>query len=129
MCNQMVEDGHEVTLLTLKNLNIGNNGFYLDDLSSKVKHVNLGLGKFNYNTFFKLNKAISRIDCHVVHFRLDAAFFGFLSYFFVRKKKYVVTCHNQAENEKQERLRLFVKCICYKMGMFNYIAISHQNAE
>lgn len=129
LCNQMVEDGHEVTLLTLKNLNIGNNGFYLDDLSSKVKHVNLGLGKFNYNTFFKLNKAISRIDCHVVHFHLDAAFFGFLSYFFVRNKKYVVTCHNQAENEKQERLRLFVKRICYKIGMFNYIAISHQNAE
>lgn len=35
LCNQMVEDGHDVTILTLKNLNIGNNGFYLDDLSSK----------------------------------------------------------------------------------------------
>ena len=129
LCNQMAEDGHEITLLTLKNLNIGSNGFYLGELSSKVKHVNLGLGKFSYNTFFELTKAISRIDCNVVHFHLDAAFFGFLSYFIVKNRKYVVTCHNQAENEKKEILRLFVKRICYKMGMFDYVAISHQNAE
>lgn len=129
LCNQMAADGHEVILLTMKDFKLGSNGFYLEDLSNNVKCINMGLGKFNYKTFFQLNKAICRIDCDIVHFHLDPAFFGLLSYISLRGKKFVVTSHNQAEREKTERIRLVVKQICYRFGLFDYVAISHQNAD
>ena len=39
LCNQMAEDGHDIILMTMKDPAIGNNGFYLYDISDKVKFI------------------------------------------------------------------------------------------
>ena len=39
----MANDGHEVTLLTMKDFSISNFGFYKDELSGDVRLLNLGM--------------------------------------------------------------------------------------
>ena len=130
LCNQMAIDGHEVTLLTMKDYNLENHGFYKDELNEKVKTINLSLGKFNIGTFVKVYKAIKTIKCDVVHMHLSSSFFCLLALLFDRKKKYVATCHNQAENEKKnEGFRFYVKNICIRFHLFDQVSISDQNEK
>ena len=131
LCNQMTIDGHEVTLLTMKDLGLENYGFYKAELSEKVKILNLSLVKCNLSTFIKVYKAIKSVKCDVVHLHLSASvFFGLLAIIFDGSKKYVVTCHNQAESEKKsERLRFFVKNLCLKFHLLDQVAISDQNEK
>ena len=129
LCNQMARDECEVTLLTMKNFSLRNFGFYKDDIASGVKVVNLGLGKFAPTTFYWLYRAIRQQKCDVVHFHLTAMYFGVLAVLFDRKKKYIVTSHNQAESERtNERFRYWVKKLCLKMRLLRQVAISDQNA-
>lgn len=131
LCNQMAIDGHEVTLLTMKDFSLENYGFYKDEIGEKVKILNLSLVKCNLSTFIKVYKAIKSVKCDVVHLHLSASvFFGLLAIFFDRTKKYVVTCHNQAESEKKNgRLRFFAKNLCLKFHLLDQVAISNQNAK
>lgn len=130
LCNQMARDECEVTLLTMKNFSLRNFGFYKDDIASGVKVVNLGLGKFAPTTFYWLYRAIRQQKCDVVHFHLTAMYFGVLAVLFDRKKKYIVTSHNQAESERtNERFRYWVKKLCLKMRLLRQVAISDQNAQ
>lgn len=131
LCNQMAKDGHEVTLLTMKDFTLKNYGFYKEDVSLEVNQINLGLGKFGILTFWKLYKAIKAVECDVVHMHLSGStFFGLLAMLFDHKKKYVVTSHNQAEKEKaREKVRFFEKDLCLKFRLLSQVAISHQNAK
>ena len=130
LCNQMAMDGHEVTLLTMKDFSLANFGFYKDEVNPQVRMINLGLGKFNASTFWKVSKAIMSVKCDVVHMHLNPSyFFGIGAILFDRKKKYIVTCHNQAEIEKRERARYEVKRFCLTHRLFDQVAISHQNAK
>ena len=130
LCNQMAKDGHDVTLLTMKNFSISNFGFYKDELNDNVKQLNLGMGKFGLSTFYKLYKVIRRTECDIVHFHLTAMYFGVLAVLFDRKKKYIVTSHNQADKERDRaKFRFLVKKSCLKMNLLHQVAISHQNAE
>lgn len=130
LCNQMAKDGHEVTLLTMKDFSISNFGFYKDELSGDVRQLNMGLGKFGLGTFYKLYKAIRSMKCDIVHFHLTAMYFGFLAVLLDRKKKYIVTSHNQADKERDRAaFRFLVKKVCLKLNLLHQVAISHQNAK
>ena len=130
LCNQMAKDGQEVTLLTMKDFSISNFGFYKDELSGDVRLLNMGLGKFGLSTFYKLYKTIRSMKCDVVHFHLTAMYFGFLAVFFDRKKKFIVTSHNQADKERDRaKFRYVVKKVCLKLKLLQQVAISHQNAK
>lgn len=130
LCNQMAKDGHEVTLLTMKDFSISNFGFYKDDLNDNVRHLNLGMGKFGLSTFYKLYKTIRSMKCDVVHFHLTATYFGFLAVLLDRKKKYFVTSHIQAEVERDKsKFRFIIKEISLKMNLLHQVAISNQNAR
>ncbi len=130
LCNQMAKDGHEVTLLTMKDFSISNFGFYKDELSDDVRQLNMGLGKFGLGTFYKLYKAIRSIQCDVVHLHLTATYFGFLAVLLDREKKYFVTSHIQAEIERgKSRPRFIIKRICLKLKLLHQVAISGQNAK
>ena len=130
LCNQMVKDGHEVTLLTMKDSSINNFVFYKDELNDNVRQLNLGMGKFGLGTFYKLYKGIKSQKCDVVHFHLTATYFGFLALFFDGRKKYFVTSHTQAEMERDKsRFRFSVKKICLQLKLLYQVAISHQNAR
>lgn len=130
LCNQMAKDGHDVTLLTMKNFSISNFGFYKDELNDNVKQLNLGMGKFGLSTFYKLYKVIRRTECDIVHFHLTATYFGSLALFFDRNKKYFVTSHIQAEIERgKSRFRFIIKRTCLKLNLLHQVAISDQNAR
>ena len=130
LCNQMAKDGHEVTLLTMKDFSISNFGFYKDELNDNVKQLNLGMGKFGLRTFYKLYKTIKSIKCDVVHFHLTATYFGFLALLLDRKKAYFVTSHIQAEIERgKSRFRFIVKKTCLKLNLLHQVAISDHNAR
>lgn len=129
LCNQMAEDGHDIILMTMKDPAIGNNGFYLHDISDKVKFISLNLTKFGPFTFYTLYKAIKNVNCDIVHMHLDPHFFGIVSFLLDRDKKYFITSHSQAESEKLNFLRFWVKKIGFRLHLYEQIAISHQNAE
>ena len=130
LCNQMAKDGHDVTLLTLKDFSISNFGFYKDELNDNVRQLNLGMGKFGLGTFYKLYKTIRLIECDIVHFHLTAMYFGSLALLFDRKKKYFVTSHNQAEIERSKsKFRFIIKKTCLKLRLLQQVAISDQNAR
>ena len=130
LCNQMAKDGHEVTLLTMKDFSISNFGFYKDELNDNVRQLNLGMGKFGLGTFYKLYKTIKSQKCDVVHFHLTAMYFGVLAVLLDRKKRYFVTSHIQAEIERgKSRFRFIVKKICLQLKFLHQVAISDQNAK
>ena len=128
LCNELSRDkNNEVTLITLVDDNLDNNGYYLPELSDNVSYINLGLTKGNITWAIILFNAIRKVKPDIIHFHLLSIIkFCWLSILFYRKAVYYETIHNVANNIYTSKLNKLVCKYFYVSGLVNPIAISNE---
>lgn len=119
---------NEVYLLTLTTSPHNKQNFYKDELSDRVKLIDLGYnGKSKILYLYKVYKEIKRLQPDVVHVHCLLNFI-LLSVFFYRKCKYVQTLHNKAEIGIPKYLRKVAKYL-FSHNIIHLVTISKSNQE
>ena len=128
LCNEMSKT-EEVTLLSLKDLSQGNNGFYLNDVCDRVKVEDMKLSDgFHICHLFKVWKKIHAIHPDIVHHHLAANRYAVLATMFhPAHVKVFGTIHNDVKKSYSSGFnRLEIK-ILGKLGLKKYVTISKTN--
>jgi glycosyltransferase involved in cell wall biosynthesis len=119
---------HEVVLFTLRDDSIQNKGFYVPEISPRVKYVNLkikpGLNPMLVWKFYKLLK-LEKPD--VVHCHLNLVNYFFLSSILLKNRiKFFYTIHNSAETEVNSEKERIIRRFFFKHRYFIPVAISDE---
>lgn len=97
LCNELsMSSSNEIILLSVNDDKIGNNGYYLHELSNNVKYICLKCKKgISIDSLWRIYKTIREEQPDVVHAHTDAIclFFPAMLY---RKARYVHTLHSVA---------------------------------
>ena len=98
LCNELVNQGHEVTLIVTNP--IQKYGHFSKYLDSRVRLISMDKKAGpDINLFFKLPKLILKLRPDIVHTHLGAIVYNILSPLIFSKAKYFHTIHNTAEKE------------------------------
>ncbi len=100
LTNDLAEN-HETVIFTLRDGTLGNNGFYLPDISNKVRYVNLKISEgFKPGLIWMFYKILKSEKPDIVHCHLNLVnYFFLLSIIFRKKIRFIYTIHNAAESE------------------------------
>jgi len=125
LCNELSKQ-NIVTLLTICDSNLKFNGFYLDDLSPKVNHINLGCKKgINLKVFFSIFQIIKKINPSIINTHLNVLIYIYLpSIINLKKRKFYHTIHTYATKEAGFRWQRIVNVFYYRKNIIRPIAIS-----
>jgi len=133
ICNELVKQHHDVTLLQLSGTKI-DNIFYKNQLSKEVNYLNLkGIEKkvFDLKLIFKIINLIKKSKPDVVHSHLNNVYIYLPSLLF-KKTKFFHTIHNEAAKEcmtiKNISLKRFNRFF-YKKNIINAITISEESQK
>ena len=119
---------HTVKLLSIKDINLANNGFYYKDLDKKIDFQCLKERKFSFLTAFKVFKAIRNNKPNIVHIHLSSTLNAcFLAILLYRKPLYVQTLHGRADKQIASFFDKIIKNTVYKLGLVKLITISDSN--
>ncbi len=127
LTNELSKDC-EMALYTLRDDTLGNSGFYLPEISDKVRYKNLkvkpGFNPFLVLTFYKILKN-EKPD--IVHCHLKLVYYFFLlSILFKNKIRFFYTIHNSAETEVKPGLERAIMRFFFKHRYFVPVAISDE---
>lgn len=125
LANELANN-NDTTLYVLRDDTIGNQGFYVTEISKKVKYINLkikpGFKPWLILTFYKI---LRRDRPAVVHCHLNLVnYFFLLSLVFHKSIRFVYTIHNSAETEVGSKIERFVRRFFFKHSFFIPVAIS-----
>lgn len=128
LCNEM-SLSQDVTVLTLKDDEVGNNNFYKNDLKERVKHICLyWKDGFHFWYFIKIIFIIKRINPDIVHFHGSARNYLILANIFLGHKiQFVQTIHNdiyRGYSNKLSKLQIYLGHI---WGKLRFVTISSTN--
>lgn len=129
LVNEWSKEGHEVSLITLKDDTIHPFGFYKKELSTSVNYINIGIVKgFTLSQAFQVFREIKKIKPEILHFHLGKTmFYLLLPILFYRKPKYFETLHNRADKVNQNTVQFLIKWMIYKMNLVRIFTISKDN--
>ncbi len=100
LTNELAEN-NETVIFTLRDDTIGNNGFYIPEISNKVRYVNLKISDgFKPELIWMFYKLLKSEKPDIVHCHLNLVnYFFLLSIIFRKKIRFIYTIHNEAETE------------------------------
>lgn len=128
LLNEFALTENEVTLCTLRDDSILNNGFYKEEILDSVNYINLKLKPgFKLSNIFVLFKKIKNLQPDIVHCHGNL-----VNYIFpisiVLKKKYFYTIHNAARTEVGSKLEFWIRNYFFKRSI-NSITISKETSN
>ena len=127
LCNEMSKT-EDVTLLLLKDLSKGQNGFYLDQVLDRVHIVCLNFEDgFNIKYPYEIYKTIRKINPDVVHIHCVLNYCMLALLLDGKRRKYYQTLHIDIEHIKQKRDYRLAFNIFGKRNVLKIIAISKTN--
>jgi glycosyltransferase involved in cell wall biosynthesis len=127
LCNELTVQGDEVFLCIIQNPNESDYGFYLQELSDKVRFFSLNQRKgFSFKNIVALNKIIKEIKPDIVHVHLSTLLYTYFLSIFHLKIRFYNTIHTLAEKTCSNLLFKTLNYICYSTGLIKAIAISEE---
>lgn len=128
LANELSETNESV-LYTLRDDTIGDQGFYLDEISENVNYVNLKISEgFKPLLMWTFYKILKREKPDVVHCHLNLVnYFFILSILFHNKIRFIYTIHNSAKVEVNSVVEKMIRKFFFKHGYFIPVAISDEN--
>lgn len=121
----------DVTLLVLKDFQIGNNGFYKKEVSDRVRLINLGFQDgFKFSYLIKIMKTVRFLDPDVIHIHDVADKYCLLPMIFHSSHKIVVqTIHNDIKSLYKDLYHKFTLGFLGGIGHLSFVTISDRNSQ
>lgn len=130
LSNEYSMQGHDVTLCVLRNDLKGTNGFYKNEILSKVKYISLGLPDgFNPSKILSIYKLIRKVNPEVVHCHHNLVNYVFPISLINNKIKYFHTIHNDAPKEVGSKFEYYLRKFFYTSEKFKAITISAETSS
>lgn len=122
---------HEVHLVAILDDEVGENGFYREEISNKVKYRSLKHTRgFSFLKLISLYKIVREIDPDIVHFQgVNIIFFFLHVILFDRRPKYIETLHSKADVIFTLKRLSFITKLIYRSGLVHLCTISKANQE
>lgn len=121
----------DVTLMVLKDFQLGNNGFYQKEVSERVKLLNLGFGDgFKFSYLISVMKMVQAIDPDIVHVHDVGDKYCILPMIFhTSKRTFVQTIHNDISSLYKDLFHKFTLGFLGRLGHLSFVTISNQNSR
>lgn len=128
LSNELANNGHYVGLYTLRDDSIKNQGFYVPELSEKIRYSNLKIKPgFKPWLVWKFYRIIKAEMPDIVHCHLNLVNYFFLSSILFRNKiKFLYTIHNSAETEVASQMERSLRRFFFGHRFFIPVAISDE---
>ncbi|MEJ1222845.1 glycosyltransferase family 4 protein [Sediminicola sp. 1XM1-17] len=128
LCNELILK-HEVHLLTILDDEEGDNRFYKEFLSEKVKYHCANEKKgFSITKIYRLNKIINQIAPDIVHFHGAGIILYFIPIILLNRRfKYLETLHNAADRIYTRKNYSYILKPIIRMNLVQMITISDVN--
>ena len=119
---------HDVTLFILRGVTSESKGFFVKEISTKVRYVNLNISPgFKPSLILKFNKILRKEKPDVVHCHLDLVNYFFpLSVKYNKRIKFVYTIHSHATVEVKSFPEKIIRSFFFKFGFIEPVAISEE---
>jgi glycosyltransferase involved in cell wall biosynthesis len=130
LSNELLRQGHEITLCVLRDDTMANFGFYKQDLSEKLNYINLktpiGL---KFKNILVLYKLIRTVKPHIVHCHLNLVNYIIPIMLFFPNIKFFHTIHSDARKEVSNKLEYWIRHFFYKFFKLKAITISPETTR
>lgn len=128
LSNELALRGHEVILCVLHTLHKGGSGFYLSDVSKRVKVVSMNKRKgLDIGLFWRLFRFLRDERPDVIHTHLRAIVYAFIAERFVVHG--VHTVHSDASKEASEWFSRAIRKWLFRNGYVQPVTISPESRE
>jgi len=128
LLNEFSSSENEVTLCTLRDDSVLNNGFYKAEVLDSVNYINLKLNPgFKFSNIYSLFNIINKVKPDIVHCHGNLVNYIFPITLFL-KKKYFYTIHNDASTEVGSKVEFFIRNYFFKRSI-NSITISKETSN
>lgn len=129
LCNEMSKT-EDVTLLLIKDLNKGQNGFYLQEVSKRVKVICLKFEDgFHLSYLHKVYRTISKINPNIVHIHCVLNYCMLALLLDSKNRKYYQTLHIDIEHIKTSHIYNIAFRLFGKRNLLKIAAISKTNYD
>ncbi|WP_289823158.1 glycosyltransferase [Muribaculum intestinale] len=128
LCNELVEKGHDVTLVVTNSLM--KYGHFSKFVDARINLISMDKRDgADFKLFFRLTKLIKRLNPDVVHTHLGAILYNILSPFLFRNIKFFHTIHNEAKKEAETggKISALARKVLFRLGLTIPITISKES--
>lgn len=127
LSNEIVRNGHDVSLLTFYNLE-GKYGFYKNDINEKVKLLSLhkSIG-FSVKCLLQTFNVIQKERPDIIHSHISSLQYTILPQLFIAKG--VHTVHNEAQLEVSSKFEIVLRELAFKYNLIQPVTISPESHD
>jgi glycosyltransferase involved in cell wall biosynthesis len=130
LSNELSEMNNTVILCTAQDDSKKNFGFYKDEISPKVKYINLKFKEgFDIKNVYHFWRLLKELKPDVVHCHLNIVNYILPLSIFFPKIRFIHTIHNDAEKEVKSKTEFYVRKFFYSFKFFKAITISNETSQ
>lgn len=130
LVNELSNQGHEVYLCVLRDINLGKNGFYKDEITSKVKLINLGIPLgFRLSNISVLYETLCEVKPDIVNSHQNLVNYIFPLTLIFRNIKFFHTIHNDAPSEIGNKCEYWLNKFYFLSNKIKAITISKDTSD
>lgn len=129
LSNELAEQNIEVYLITVRDDNNSKYSFYKNDVSEKVKYINLKIQEgFRLSYIIKFYAIIKNINPDIIHCHQNL-----VNYIFpisiIHKSKFFYTVHSNPSKEISSKIEYWIRRYFFNQSKWNIITISNQTSK
>lgn len=128
LCNELVMQQHDVTLIVLHNLE--NAGFFKKDLLPEIQIISLNKKRgVDLLLLFRLYRQVKRLRPDIVHTHLRSIVYTLWGFIFPSGMKFVHTVHNDAGKEAGGRISTYIRKLAFSHKWTTPVTISPESRQ
>ncbi len=125
--NELAQQGHDVTLVVLRDDKQGNFGFYRQDISEKTKYLNLNIPLgFRLSNILVFYKLIKELKPQIVHCHLNLVNYFFPLTFLFSRVKFFYTIHSFPNSEVKSSIEYWIRRYFFSNNRMKAVTISDE---
>jgi glycosyltransferase involved in cell wall biosynthesis len=127
LSNELSRQGHDVTLCVLRDDQIGNSGFYRNDLSDGLNYINLKIPEgLRLKNIVILNRLINKLKPQIVHAHLNLVNYLFPLTLIHPEIRFFHTIHSFPKSEVKSKLEFRLRSFFYSNRRMKAVTISEE---
>lgn len=130
IANELLRQGHDVTLCVFRDDQIGNNGFYKREVAVDINYINLKIPEgLRLRNILILYRLIKKLKPQVVHCHLNLVNYAFPLTLRFTGIRFFHTIHSNPSNEVGNRIEYWARRFFYSIHKVRAITISKETSQ